>query len=257
MKFRCPVVSVSLVVFSTVVASIPIANSQPVAPPVAQPTTTVPTVYGHPAPTIPPQYGYGHANRLYLKTDVGGNITRDTDLKEFFGEDVSGAEIDFDPGFRFGIGFGYNVTEWFATEIESGFMSNWIDSINGANRVDAIFSSVPLIGNIKFQGPKNQFVSPYIGGGAGVSFASIDADEIDFGATEMHGYDSDAVFAFQGFAGVRFRLNQSMGLSIEYRYFWADEANWDAEFSEGTLSDEMRFGEIETHSLSVVFDFTF
>ena len=38
---------------------------------------------------------------------------------------------------------------------------------------------------------------------------------------------------------------------------WADDPEWDAEFTSGTFSDTSAFGRIETHSLSVMFDFTF
>jgi opacity protein-like surface antigen len=206
----------------------------------------------------PAYQGYGwHQNRWYLKVAGGGNVTMDTELKEFFGEDTSGAEIEFDPGIRFDFGAGYNITDWFAAEVETGIIANDIDSIRGANRVDAIFSNVPIMGNIKFQLPKNYRVSPYVGAGAGVSFSILDSDEIDFGSTSMHGSESDAVFAWQAFGGIRFRLNDAMGLSIEYKYFWADDAEWEAEFSEGTFGDTSAFGRIETHSLSIVFDWTF
>ncbi len=197
------------------------------------------------------------ANRWYVKVDAGGNLTQDTDLEEFFGEDTSGSNIEFEPGIRFGVAGGYQVTDWFAPEIETGIMANWIDSIEGANDVDASFSSIPLMANIRFQLPRSYSVSPYIGVGAGVSFAVLDSDFIDFGSTSMHGSDSDAVFAYQGFAGIRFRLNQQMGLSLEYRYFHSDEPEWDAEFTSGTGTDKMRFGKIETHSLSIAFDFNF
>jgi OmpA-OmpF porin, OOP family len=205
-------------------------------------------VYGDP---------YAQQNRWYIKADAGGNITRDTDLESFFGEDTTGSKVRFDPGVRFGIGAGYQVTDWFAAEAETGVMANWIDSIDGANDVEASFSSVPLLVNIKFQCPRLHRIAPYIGAGVGVSFQVIDSDEIDFGSTFMHGSDTDAVFAYQGFAGVRFKLNDNMGLSVEYRYFAAEEAEWDAEFSSGTGSDEMGFGRIETHAFSVAFDFSF
>ena len=43
-------------------------------------------------------------DRFYVKADVGGNWTRDTSLKEFFGETLSpGAKVKFNPGGRFGL----------------------------------------------------------------------------------------------------------------------------------------------------------
>jgi opacity protein-like surface antigen len=193
----------------------------------------------------------------YLKADAGGNITPSTDLKEFFGEPLApGSEVEFDPGVRFGVGAGYHVTPWFATEVETGIFANEIKSVTDATRLDAVFSNVPLLGNLRFQCPRWERFQPYFGGGAGVSFPVIDADRIEIGGTSMHGSESDAVFAYQAFGGLRFKLNDQMGLSLEYRYFHADGAEWSDEFEE-IGSDRLRFGATETHSISIVFDFRF
>lgn len=197
-------------------------------------------------------------DRFYIKADAGGNYTRDTDLKEFFGEPLApGTKIKFNPGGRFAIAGGYRFTDWFAGEVETGVMPNSIDSITGASSVDAVFSNVPLLVNARIQLPTWYSVAPYIGGGAGASFPVIDSDHIDIGGTSMHGSDADAVFAYQGFAGLRFKLNDRMGLSLEYHYFHADGAEWKAESAFGTATDRMRFGSTETHAVSIAFDFHF
>lgn len=196
--------------------------------------------------------------RGYVKADLGGNWTHDADLKEFFGEPIApGAKVKFDPGIRFGFGAGYFLTEWLAGEVESGVMANYIDTISGASHVDATFSNIPLLFNLRLQCPRCDPITPYIGGGAGASFPIIDADHINIGATSMHGSEADAVFAYQGFAGLRYRLNSQMGLSLEYHYFHADGADWKAEFTSGTATDHMRFGGTDTHAVSVAFDFHF
>ena len=76
-------------------------------------------------------------------------------------------------------------------------------------------------------------LTPYFGGGLGVSAAVLDVDHLEINGTRIHGSDSDAVFAYQAFGGLRCRLNDKMGLSLEYRYFHADGAEWKAEFSSG------------------------
>ena len=198
------------------------------------------------------------SGRFYVKADLGGEWTHDTSLKEFFGEPLApGSKVKFEPGGRFGIAAGYHLTHWFAAEIESGVMANEIDTITGATRVDAAFSNVPLLFNVRFQCPHADKLIPYVGGGVGGSFPVIDSDRIEIGGTSMHGSDSDAVFAYQAFAGLRYKLNSQMGLSLEYHYFHADGAEWKAEFTSGTSSDRMRFGATETHAVSIAFDFHF
>src|SRR5437588_622917 len=79
---------------------------------------------------------------LYLKADVGGNVTLDTELREFFGTTTPGTKVKFDPGLRVGLAAGYQLCDWFAAEGEFGLMANRIASITGADRVDnATFSN--------------------------------------------------------------------------------------------------------------------
>src|SRR6266404_6066394 len=124
------------------------------------------------------------SGRFYVKADVGGELTRDTSMKEFFGEPLApGSKVKFDPGARFGIAAGYHLTHWFAVEAETGVMANEIDTITDASRVDASFSNVPLLFNVRFQCPRADRLVPYCGGGVGASFPVIDSDRIEIGGT--------------------------------------------------------------------------
>ena len=42
----------------------------------------------------------------------------------------------------------------------------------------------------------------------------------------MQGSQSAAVFAYQPFGGLRFRLNDNMGVCVEYHYFATTRATW-------------------------------
>ena len=196
-------------------------------------------------------------NRFYVKGDIGANWTQNADLREFFGEPLTtGAKVKFDTGVRLGFTAGFRVTEWFSPEVETGIMASEIKSISGASHVDAVFSNVPLMFNVRFQPPRMYTVTPYFGFGTGVSFPIIDVDQITIGNTSIFdGSDSDAVWAYQAFAGVRFKINENMGVSVEYRYFHADSAHWEADFATG--SEQFRFGQTETHCVSFAFDFRF
>lgn len=201
---------------------------------------------------------------FYLKADVGGQITQDLDLKEFFGVPLTpGSKVKLDPGARVGIAGGYQLTDWFAAEAEVGFLGNEIDSITSATRIhDASFANVPFLLNAKLQYPNRSRVTPYAGAGAGFSESIIDVGRITImdangGETSMRGNDTDTVFAWQAFGGLRFKLNEQMNLGLEYRYFSAESAKWRADFSSGTPSDTMSFGRARTHSVSLTFEFRF
>jgi OmpA-OmpF porin, OOP family len=208
----------------------------------------------------------GQNNGFYIKGDVGGNITPDIDMKEFFGVTlIPGAKVKLDPGFRAGFAGGYWFNDWFALEGELGFFGNNIKEIDGATHIhDASFVNVPLLFNARFQWKNASRLTPYIGGGAGFSESIFDAEHIEMpifpgsaSTVSLHGSDADTVFAYQGFAGLRFTINDKMGLSLEYRYFSADSATWHTDFTAGMFSDRMSFGRSQTHALSLAFDFKF
>jgi opacity protein-like surface antigen len=201
---------------------------------------------------------WGQNSGFYIKGDLGGNITEDIELKEFFGPVTPGSQIKLDPGIRAGVSGGYQVTDWFAAEAELGVLENTINSITDATRIhDASFVNVPLLFNAKFRYPNRTPLAPYIGAGVGFSESIFDVDNVTIGSTSLSGSGSATVFAYQAFAGLRYRLNERMGLSVEYRYFVAESPTWHAEFISGTGSDAMSFGRSQTHAFSLAFDFRF
>lgn len=207
--------------------------------------------------TLLPAHGQ-ESGSLYFDGDIGGTILPDADLKEFFGPVASGSEVDFDPGIRLGFRTGYGLTDWFAAEAEIGLMANTIDSITGATEADATLSNLPLLFNARIQFPQFDRLMPYFGGGLGFSVAVLDADDITISGGSLDGTMSDVVFAYQAFAGLRYKLNENMGLSVEYRYFATTDPEWEPDVIIGpAASDHVRFGRIESHVFSIAFDFKF
>lgn len=202
--------------------------------------------------------GWSQETGFYVKGDLGGNLTQDADLKEFFGPVTPGSKVKFDPGFRAGFAGGYQALNWLAGEIELGFMENRVDSITGATHIhDVWYANVPVLFNAKVQIPTQTPFTPYLGAGAGFAESLFDVGKLEIGGTTLHGDSSDTVFAYQAFAGVRYKLNERMGLSVEYRYFVADGSKWEADFTSGTPTDFMRMGRTQTHAISLAFDFHF
>jgi opacity protein-like surface antigen len=193
---------------------------------------------------------------LYFRGDAGGNWTRSTGLREFFGPVTPGSRVEFDPGPRFGLTVGYDVLDFLGLEGQIGVMENEISSISEATELDARLINVPFMANARLHLPTYCRVAPYIGAGIGGSSTILDSGRITINDTSLEGYDSDTVFAWQAFAGVRFSLTQHIGLSVEYRYFESDPAKWRAD-SFGTDTSFMRFGKIRTQAVSVAFDWTF
>ena len=107
-------------------------------------------------------------NKFYVAGEVGGAVTVDTQLKEFFGATLApNSEVKFDPGLWLGLRGGYGVTDWFDAEVGTGFAANRIDSIScpTATETDAALTNIPLLLNARFHCPAFHRISPYFGGG--------------------------------------------------------------------------------------------
>lgn len=197
-------------------------------------------------------------NRFYLQADIGGTSASDVKLKEFFGQPIAAnSEISLDPGVRFGIRGGYGLTDWLAAEVETGVSANDIDTITGATQADGSIANVPLMLNLRLQVPERNRLAPYAGAGFGLSSTVLSGDDIVIGGTRYDGTSADAVFAWQAFAGLRFAINDHMGISAEYHYFRAEASNMTADLTIGTPTDRVKLGRTETHSVSVAFDVRF
>lgn len=197
-------------------------------------------------------------NRFYVRADVGGTSTRDVELREFFGQAiVPNSEISLEPGIRVGVRAGYGLTDWLAAEVETGVSANSVESVSGAIVAEGSLASVPLLLNARLHVPDHERFSPYIGAGFGLATTMLTADDIIIGGTSFNGTTADAVFAYQGFAGVDFAINNHMSIGAEYRYFNAEPSNMTADITVGTPTDRVKLGRIETHSVTVAFKFRF
>ncbi len=204
-------------------------------------------------------------SRFYFKGDLGGNFTQDTDLSVKYsspsgslGNGASNSKAHFDPGGRIGLAVGYSMSDWLAAEAELGATVN---TFGGRGVIDGTLAHVPLLFNLRLEYPNHSRWTPFIGAGLGVSASIVDSDILLASPSfdtfvRVHVNEAEAVFAYQAFAGLRYRLNGRIGLSLEYRYFAADGPESHSAFpffGHATAA----FGTIQTHALSAAFDYHF
>jgi len=224
------------------------ANAQSTQPPPSNSYVTAPNSYEQP---VSPAHG------LYLGADVGGLLTSDVRVKNFLGSVSPGTKVDLDPGVRVGFRAGYHFTDWFAVEGETGVMANNIHSITGAN-IDgnATLANVPFLINARFELPHgNCPITPYFGGGAGGSATVLSFDRhIDFNDADLHGSDSDVVFAYQAFGGLRYAITDKIGLGVEYHFICTTGSSWTAD---GFGPNKISFAGTRSHAITAAFNYRF
>lgn len=207
----------------------------------------------------------GQDSGPYVKAEAGPSFTEDVTLKNFLGLG-GGGKIEFDPGMRFAVGGGYSFTDWVGIGGETGFSFNYIDNISGNFRGedDSSFGQVPLLANIVFKFPNRTGVVPFVGAGAGVSFAYFDADDLVFDdpgvsgdEAIVDGSESDAVFAWQLFGGVKYAINNQMSIGLSYKYLQAESPDWHAEDVFTGLDSEISIGDLKTHAVTFTFTLKF
>src|SRR5436190_11389974 len=60
-----------------------------------------------------PSHAQDQQPGFYIKGDIGGNLTQETSLREFFGPVAPGSKVKFVAGLRQGFAGGHNFTDWF------------------------------------------------------------------------------------------------------------------------------------------------
>jgi OmpA-OmpF porin, OOP family len=198
-------------------------------------------------------------DRFYVGADAGGLLTLDTRVKEFLGPVAPDTKLKLDPGVRVGFVGGYKFTDWFSLEGETGVMANNISSITGGNiDGDATLANVPFLLNARFQLPHGRCpITPYFGGGAGGSATILDfQNHAEINGNHLSGNDSDVVFAYQAFAGLRYAINDHMGIGVEYHYFATTGASYRADTFD-TSSDRLALAGVQSHAITAAFDYHF
>jgi opacity protein-like surface antigen len=188
----------------------------------------------------------------YFNVGAGPAWTDKVTVKEIL-VPVTGVSAKFDTGFRFDVSGGYRFNKWLAGELETGVAYNSIKTV-GVTPIDGSVANIPFTANIVFRYPNNSKWEPYIGGGGGVALSVLTLNNAALpGGVTLDGSASDAVFAYQGFAGLRYHLNDRMSLGAYYKLLGTGDTSWDVSGAAGRIRSEG----LVTHSVGVAFTFRF
>ncbi|HUR46019.1 MAG TPA: outer membrane beta-barrel protein [Candidatus Saccharimonadales bacterium] len=192
----------------------------------------------------------GFSQGAYLHAGAGVSLAEKVDLNSFFGP-PPGTRIKFDPGIRLSAAGGYSFCPFMAVELETGIIYNNVKRIEGFGEIDAALSHVPMLANLvlRYEGSKCPVI-PYVGAGVGGDFSIITLDRVSTESVFADGSDTSLNFAWQAFAGIRYKLNDKMSMGGAYKYYSVDRASWDF----GGFQDGIQIGRAKTHS--ILFDFS-
>jgi opacity protein-like surface antigen len=163
----------------------------------------------------------------YFRMGVGPTIYQDGTLKGYTlqGNPAFSAQnqkVSYDVGVVADGALGWSFNQYVGLDFESGYMWGRINNIPGYNANGSTIANVPLLGNLTLSLPiPHTNIVPYIGGGAGGAVSTFDAHGFsDSGGVQTaYGSESDTVFAYQAFAGVRFMLSPNVSVGLGYKYF--------------------------------------
>jgi len=146
----------------------------------------------------------------YVGIGIGPNWTRDSDIT---GTGIN-TSADFDTGLAGALSAGWAYGNGVRSEIELGHRRNDLNSLTGTSSGTGDVSSWSGMLNVLYDFKTGTPFTPYVGAGIGAARVSLDASPI--GSSRID--DSNTAFAYQGIAGVGYRLNDSATIFTDYRY---------------------------------------
>ncbi|HMJ91874.1 MAG TPA: outer membrane beta-barrel protein [Candidatus Acidoferrum sp.] len=196
----------------------------------------------------------GHSQNFYFNANAGASLADDVDLRQFV-VPTRGGELELDPGPRLSVAGGYSFNDFIGVQVETGFIYNEIKNVNSRGDDEASLSHVPLLADVvlRYDKPDCKWV-PYIGAGAGGDASVIMLDHVRApNGTVVDGSGSELVFAWQAFAGARYKITDQMSIGGGYKFYSASGASWDVRNTAG----DIKAGTARVHSLGVDFTMKF
>ena len=206
--------------------------------------------YYAPPPGAPPPPGYGgpppgppgpgfwapspSGQGPYFRFGIGPSFLQDGMLKGFsFASSGPGfpgftgpkANVSYNVGVSgYGAG-GFAFNRYVGLDFQLGYSWAQLDSVGNYSVHNSSIGNLPFLGNLTLSLPiPHTNIIPYIGGGAGGSDSIFSADHFTENVSGnfnfVEGSESDVVFAWQAFAGVRFQIDPNMSLGVGYNFLF-------------------------------------
>ncbi len=186
----------------------------------------------------------------YMSANAGGTILKDSDFTETFTGGSAAGDVDFHTGFGITEAVGYS---WgaFRLEGEVSYRENDLGDFTVTSLSGPGGTLVGSTGLLSFSGDISAlgFMAngwydfdtgsrwvPFVGGGIGIAIVNLNVESV-LGVPVTYD-ESDTVFAYQGGAGLGYRVNSSSTISLSYRLFGTSS---DPEFNDGVEKIKLEY----------------
>jgi opacity protein-like surface antigen len=222
-----------------------------------------PGYYAAPPPPPSPYFYFPPGAGPYFRVAVGPSFFQDGTLKGYTiapPDAVTGPAnqpVHYDTGVAFGAAAGYAFDKYFGLDFESGYIWAQFNNIQGYEVHSSSIANVPLLANATLSLPiPHTCVVPYIGAGAGGAVSMLDAHHFTepVSDTFAEGSESDFVFGYQFFGGLRFNLGPNVSLGVGYKYFATGNPTFDYPPSPDL---DISFKGVRTHSVLLTLQVNF
>jgi opacity protein-like surface antigen len=211
-------------------ASEPVSSRLPTSSSVVAPESTK-SIEATPAPMSDTE-SYGPEEGFVLRSAVGASFQQPLSGRSGSGRTYN--NFVFQPGIRFDLEPGYNVTDWFRAGLESSFIFNQLHSVNSGgstlyngakNLGNGGFYQVPVLANVTFTYPSDGPIRGYLGGGIGGAWDILQASS-DLGGTYTS-YQWN--FVWEVTAGFTYNVMPGLDLDIAYKVLSTPNPNFQGE----------------------------
>jgi opacity protein-like surface antigen len=166
-------------------------------------------------------------NNMYLDVRAGVALPQNTTIQDSpYGNNGT---VSFDAGLHVGLNLGYNLSQSFAAELETGVRWNPVKDING-NSVSTLGGTadlyqIPLLANLVYRPLHGAFV-PYIGAGAGGVISIFDSSNLPLFGPATSYNSTDFVFAYQATVGFKYAVSEKIDLGLAYEFLGTTGQRW-------------------------------
>jgi opacity protein-like surface antigen len=177
--------------------------------------------------------------------------------------------LEFEPGPQVNLTLGAFFSRWLRLELEPGISYNRFRFDAADTGLKGYMIQFPLLVNAVAHWPATDRITLFAGAGAGGALGVLDFDSqlVHWENRSVHLRHAATTFmgAYQGLAGLRYRLGERSGLNFSYRLYGTSPARWSSKRGRGlghsawTEDDKwkLKTGAMISHAAIVAFEWNF